>query len=104
MALAIISKIQELYRTKEIHKTGSCIGDMALYGFLEADVEKVVEEPTDVKKVMQATSDRAHPKNIHFVIIGKSINGTTVYCKLAINHDLKTGEFIGWFMTSFKPE
>ncbi len=104
MALAIITKFQDLYRKKEIQKTQSCLGDMALNRFFEADVEKVIEEPTDVKKVMATTNERAHPTNIHFVILGKSINGTPVYCKISMNHDLKTGIFIGWFMTSFKPE
>lgn len=98
----VLRLIQDAYLARNLRKTKDCMEDMIRDGLYEADVEKVIMEATSIKKAMQATSERASSRlNTHYVILGTSTKGVTVYCKVCSNYHPRTNEFIGWKLTSF---
>lgn len=99
----VLRTVQEAYMAGMLRKTKDCMEDMARDGLFEADVEKTITEATSIEKAMPATSERASsPHNTHYVIHGTSTKGAAVYCKVCSNYHPRTGEFIGWKLTSFE--
>jgi hypothetical protein len=99
----VLRRIQDTYLAGTIRKTMDCMQDMERAGLFEADVEKVITEAISIEKAMPAMSERASsPHNTHYVIHGTSTKGTAVYCKICSNYHPRTGEFIGWKLTSFE--
>jgi hypothetical protein len=98
----IIRAIQDAYFAGKLRKTNDCVTDMDKNGLYEADVEKVISEMNAIYKTAPATSPRAsHINNTHYSFHGVSTKGVDVFCKIASDYHPKTGDFMGYKLTSF---
>ena len=98
----VLERIRSAFLNGEEQRTLDLANDMSRANLSEADVAKFFDEIGLIYKTEGAHSPRrSHPRNTHYYMRGKSIDGRDVFCKVSSSYHPDTGEFMCWTLTSF---